>query len=139
MPYQRILCAVDHSDGSRVAFEKAVALAEKRPVVLVHVAPAPLFGLPDPYFEPGLLVRLLEAGRQQLEPWADEMRAHGSPVETRCLAGGAWEGIVFAAKDEGCDLIVMGTHGRTGLGRVLLGSVAEQVVRHAPCAVLVVR
>jgi nucleotide-binding universal stress UspA family protein len=61
-------------------------------------------------------------------------------VATRLLTGVPWDEIVSAARsDSAVDLIVIGTHGRTGLAHVLLGSVAEKVVRHAPCPVLVVR
>jgi nucleotide-binding universal stress UspA family protein len=60
-------------------------------------------------------------------------------VEHRLVAGDPGAEILRAAREEPCDLIVMGTHGRTGLGRVLLGSVAEQVVRRAPCPALTVK
>ncbi len=59
------------------------------------------------------------------------------PVETRSQIGSPWEEIVRAAREY--DLVVMGTHGRTGLRHLFLGSVAEKVVRHAPCPVLTVR
>ncbi len=61
------------------------------------------------------------------------------PVERRLLQGDAAREILGVAKDMKCDLIVLGTHGRTGLGRLLMGSVAEQVVRHASCPVLTVK
>jgi nucleotide-binding universal stress UspA family protein len=79
--------------------------------------------------------------RRQL---ADELRElvpapAGVAVEYLLAEDEAAEEIVRVARERGCDLIVMGTHGRTGLDRVLMGSVAEQVIRTAPCPVLVTR
>lgn len=76
-----------------------------------------------------------------LEQWADQARRAGAPeVSSRFVEGVAWDRIVDAAKrDSSIDLIVMGTHGRTGLKAALIGSVAEKVVRHPPCRVLVTR
>ena len=61
------------------------------------------------------------------------------PIETRVLWGDPATTICEVAKTRPCELIVMSTHGRTGLAHVFIGSVAERVVRYAPCAVLVVR
>ena len=61
---------------------------------------------------------------------AEELRAHGATVETRIVDGLAGEEIVRFAGDERCDVVVMATHGRSGLRRAVLGSVAEHVVRH---------
>jgi nucleotide-binding universal stress UspA family protein len=60
-------------------------------------------------------------------------------VGTRLAEGVAWHEIVETARSEECDLIVVGTHGRSGIGHVLMGSVAEKVVRKAGCPVLAVR
>ena len=76
----------------------------------------------------------------ELEKWASAARAQGMTVRTIVRTGpSANEEIVNLATDEGAELIVIGTHGRTGLNRVLLGSVADRVVRFAPCPVLTVR
>jgi nucleotide-binding universal stress UspA family protein len=61
------------------------------------------------------------------------------PVETQVLLGTPGAAIVTAARDSNADLIVMGTHGRTGISRLLLGSVAEYVLRHAQCPVLTIK
>jgi nucleotide-binding universal stress UspA family protein len=74
-------------------------------------------------------------GEEEHEKWASAARAQGMIVRT----GSAHEEIVNLATDERADLIVMGTHGRTGLNRVLLGSVADRVIRFALCPVLTVR
>jgi universal stress protein A len=77
----------------------------------------------------------------ELAEWKAHAKELGAnEVATRVLTGAPWDQIVAAARDDSAiDLIVMGTHGRTGLKHALLGSVAEKTVRHAPCPVLVVR
>ena len=79
-----------------------------------------------------------EAGRI-LNDAADAARKAGVPVETRTLTGIPFEEIVRLGEELSVDLIIMGTHGRTGMSHLLLGSVAEKVVRKAPCPVLTVR
>ena len=76
---------------------------------------------------------------EELEKWASAARAQGSTVRTIVRTGSAHEEIVNLATDERAELVVMGTHGRTGLNRVLLGSVTDRVIRFAPCPVLTVR
>jgi nucleotide-binding universal stress UspA family protein len=76
----------------------------------------------------------LRARLQQLRPEDSKVL-----VEHRLVQGGAAEEILQVAQDRKCDLIVMGTHGRRGFGRMLMGSVAEQVVREASCPVLTVK
>src|SRR5262249_16068119 len=78
----------------------------------------------------------LERQRQRLEQLRYE--APGVPLEPRLAFGGAAAEILKTARETGCGLIVMGTHGRKGLGRLLMGSVAEQVVRDGPCPVVTV-
>jgi nucleotide-binding universal stress UspA family protein len=63
----------------------------------------------------------------------------GPPVEALLRYGRADEEILRSAEETGCDLLVLGTHGRTALGRLLMGSIAEQVLRHAGCAVLLIK
>ncbi len=79
-----------------------------------------------------------EAGRI-LHEAAEAARKAGVPVETRILAGIPFDEIVRLGEELSADLIIMGTHGRTGMSHLLLGSVAEKVVRKAPCPVLTVR
>lgn len=76
------------------------------------------------------------AFRRQLETLAGDF---GARAETAVCLGRPWKEIVNLAKRQRCDLIVLGTHGYTGWQRTLLGSVAEKVVRHAPCPVLTIR
>lgn len=75
----------------------------------------------------------------ELERWADRARMKGIAVRTLVLTGSASQEIVRAASEEHADAIVLGTHGRTGLNRALLGSVADRVIRTASCPVLTVR
>jgi nucleotide-binding universal stress UspA family protein len=79
--------------------------------------------------------------REQMCDWLHRLQAPRSGVEIdhRLTDGEPHAEILRVAEDDRCDLIVMGTHGRTGLPRLLMGSVAEQVVRRAPCPVLTVK
>ncbi len=135
-PMQAILYATDFSEPSNGAFPVACALARDygARLVVLHVIPPPLFH--------GEVVARRQEGFYE-GYWA-ELRKLQPPdpnvaVEYALEEGNAVEAILEAARQRGCDLIVLGTHGRTGLGRLLMGSVAEQVMRKAPCPVLTVR
>ncbi|MFO0866294.1 MAG: universal stress protein [Gemmataceae bacterium] len=139
IPLRVILHPTDFSADSAYAFDLACALARDHNgrVVVAHVGPTPTLGYsegmimpPDPEFLHAPLRDKLAAVR------ADDCTIE---VEHRFLVGVAAEEIVRLAEELHCDLIVMGTHGRTGLRRVLMGSVAEQVLRKAPCPVLTVK
>lgn len=148
MAFKKVLCAVDFSDSSREAMRRAADLvkATAGSLTLFHVVHVPVVGyangasmMPAPGVE--LTHELGAEAEKSLADWkkrAEEMGARS--VSTQVVAGVPWHMIVEALEgDRTYDLVVIGTHGRTGLGRVLLGSVAETVVRHAPCPVLVVR
>lgn len=143
MAFHRIMCPVDFSAGSGEALRVAAELARERDaaLVLVHVwAPAQVT-IGDGYLAPSVVQDMLDAETAQLAKSKAQAQQLGvKEVATRFLSGVPWDEIVNAARsDSAIDLIVIGTHGRTGLAHVLLGSVAEKVVRHAPCPVLVVR
>ncbi len=108
-------------------------------VFLLHVMEPLVFGLDIPltYPEepPGVMQKLVETMQQ----WVHRVRGLGIEAEGRFLTGAAFVEIVKVAKQYGADLIVMGTHGRTGLSHVLLGSTAERVIQRAPCPVLTVK
>jgi nucleotide-binding universal stress UspA family protein len=91
----------------------------------------------------GEAVSQLQPEGYQHKLWDDLRRIQSPdpavPVEHRLAEGDSAEEILRLAQESGCDLIVLGTHGRTGLPRLLMGSVAEQVVRKAPCPVLTVK
>jgi nucleotide-binding universal stress UspA family protein len=148
MPFKKILCPVDFSDSSREAMRRAADLVKATggSLTLFHVVHVPLTAYSDggpmlPSSGPELTQELGAEAEKSLEEWKKRAEEMGvKKVATQVVAGVPWSVIVEALEaDRGYDLVVMGTHGRTGLGRVLLGSVAERVVRHAPCAVLVVR
>jgi nucleotide-binding universal stress UspA family protein len=125
-----ILHPTDFSARSGYALQLALSLARDHGarLVVLHVMPVPL----------------VQEKRLYREEMAGELNRLGAPdaqvrMEHRLEEGDAITQILRVARETGCDLIVMGTHGRTGLGRLLMGSVAEQVVRQASCPVLTVR
>jgi nucleotide-binding universal stress UspA family protein len=139
---QHILVPFDFSEGARLALRHAVAAARAfaARLTLLHVVHLPYLGTG---FGPGegmpSEARLIEETSSELNLIADEVRGQGVVVAAVVCVGHPASEVVEMARREGSDLIVMGTHGRTGLLHMLLGSVAERVVRHAPCAVTVVR
>ena len=139
---KRILCATDFSGASEAAMAEAARLAGPlgAEIVLLHVT------TDGPMWREGLppsVRRVMEAQREwvarELAARVTTLAATGVSGRALVKTGTAWEEIVGTARAEGVDLIVMGTEGRTGLNRVLLGSVAENVVRHAGCPVMTVR
>lgn len=140
---KRIVHPTDFSAASRPAFARAVDLAKENraELALVHVlAPViPLAG--DGYISPqayeDLQTSAQTQARRQLDALVGRAKKAGARVTSQLVEGTAWEAIGRAARR--ADLIVMGTHGRSGLARLLLGSVAERVVGTAPCPVMTVR
>lgn len=142
MPFQKILVPTDFSSHAQQAAVVAADLAQRydAELTLLHVQSAELFDIPEGYVlnMPAQLDELRKVLAQRLAAFQQTMLANGvRRVETRLLRGSIAGEIVAQANDY--DLIVMGTHGRTGLQHLLMGSVAERVVRLARCAVLVVR
>ena len=141
---QRILVPLDFSDTARKALQYAVPLASAfaAELLLVHVLPPPTLPLEQGYVPPDLAVspeELRSWARSELEKLAVSQIGTRARCQLRVCEGVAWNEIVTVARATETDLIVLATHGRTGLKHVLLGSVAERVTRHAPCPVLVVR
>jgi len=136
LPFKTILHPTDFSEPSDAAFRVACGLASDHNarVVVLHV-------IPPPQSHGEVIARRQDEGYHK-EMWRmlERVRPEGTrpPVEHRLEDGPPAETILRMARDEGADVIVLGTQGRTGLGRLLLGSVAEQVVRQAPCPVLTV-
>jgi nucleotide-binding universal stress UspA family protein len=133
-----VLHPTDFSESSDFAFRLACTLARDygARLVVVYVAepPVPLYGDGVVIPPPDVDKEPLRVQLQQLRP-----RDPKVPVEHRLAEGDAATEILSLAKETQADVIVMGTHGRTGLSRVLMGSVAEQVVRKAPCPVVTVK
>jgi universal stress protein A len=147
MPCTKILCAVDFSDCSEVAVVEAASIAArcKATLVLVHVHASPR---PATISAEMLAWSPADAeadALRELEPKMEKVRATAAAIagperiECRFLDGEAAKVISRLATDGRYDLVVIGTHGRTGVSRLVLGSVAEHVVRTSPVSVLVVR
>jgi nucleotide-binding universal stress UspA family protein len=138
----RILCPIDFSEFSARAVACAGALARQHGarLLLFHVAyvqvPPAAFGAgPGPLLLDEPALRALDA---ELRAFAAPHVDAGLAIEARVVQGAAAPEIVAAAADSHADLIVLGTHGRSGFERLMLGSVADKVVRKAPCPVLTV-
>ncbi|MFI5376610.1 MAG: universal stress protein [Candidatus Rokuibacteriota bacterium] len=142
--FYRIIVPTDFSSCSEDAWRLAQRLAgmSGAELVLTHVlTEAPLFR-EGPFIMPKVR-EVFEAARSfadaALEEWAAKARAEGLSARAALRSGVAYQEIVTLAVDERADLIVIGTHGRGGIDRALLGSVADRVIRLAPCPVLTVR
>ena len=140
---KKILVPTDFSELSSEAVQTAVAFAKVfgASIEMVHVFVEPAYILPPPVDMatfPFNLAQILERVQNCLDAERDRVRSAGVSVETTTLSGRAAPEIVAHAKKVGADLIVMGTHGRSGFQHAILGSVAERVLRHSPCPVLVV-
>jgi nucleotide-binding universal stress UspA family protein len=142
--FYRIIVPTDFSSCSEEAWRLAQRLAgmSGAELVLTHVlTEAPLFR-EGPFIMPKVR-EVFEAARSfadaALEEWAAKARAEGLSARSMLRSGVAYQEIVALAGDERADLIVIGTHGRGGINRALLGSVADRVIRLAACPVLTVR
>lgn len=140
----KILHPTDFSDCAAAAQAAAVDLTQKlgSEIVLLNVlVETPLYG--EGLLSAPKIQSVYDAQRkwaeEALEARAAELRGRGVKTSWRANVGVPFEEIVKIAGEERADMIVMGTHGRSGLNRVLLGSVAERVIRLAPCPVLTVR
>lgn len=120
------------TDGSRYSDAAAVAAAK-----IAHCCAAPVTVVSA--LVPSHSDKRQQEGRDAAQRTAELMRREGLDVEGIALPGEADQVVVDTAKQKGCDLIVVGTHGRTGFGKVLMGSVSERVVGRAECPVLVVK
>lgn len=144
MKIERILFATDFSEGSDHALPYAVDMARQygAKLYLVHVIfdVAKTAGWYVPHVSIDEIYRDMEKGaRAELSKvFIDEMRGF-KDIEHHVLKGIPYEEINKFAAEQKIDLIVLGTHGRKGIDRMLFGSTAEQVVRNAPCPVLSVR
>jgi nucleotide-binding universal stress UspA family protein len=140
---KKILVPCDFSGSSRRAGEVGVELAEtfRVPLMLLHVVPAASVSYSNiPYIpSPEYTKTVEESARSALRDEAARLPVKGRAIETLLKTGVAWEEIVEAARSLDVGLIIMGTHGRRGLPRAILGSVAEKVVRLSPVPVLTVR
>jgi nucleotide-binding universal stress UspA family protein len=142
---KRILLPTDFSKFSQSAFQYAAALAEKfgAEIYLLHVVQNLSVMIPDmitvtPAVMPSV-EQLTASVRSALERLVKENQLDSTRLQLEVREGTPFYEIIQFAKEKEIDLIVMGTHGHTGLAHMLLGSVTEKVVRKAPCPVLTVR
>ncbi len=146
--YQRILVATDGSTLSKKAVNSAIALAALAGAELVALKVVPRY--PQSYFEGGMALQVEEIGRIEKQ-WAEAAQAVVDAVQKTALAKGVKTkaitiksdlvsvAIIAAAKKHKCDLIVMASHGRRGITRLLLGSETQHVLTHSHVPVLVLR
>ncbi len=144
--FKTIICPIDFSQPSEIALAQAAAIATQSEAalqLLFVVQPMPVSAFGD-----GMLFNELNALPDQSAQTAQALLAkmrdkHCAAIAARTslhvVVGVPFVEIVRFAREAAADLIVMGSHGRTGIEHMMLGSVAERVVRKAPCSVLVVR
>ena len=143
MKTYNILVPTDFSESADLAIEHGLFLARKFDGVLhlLHVAELPTISIPD--FPTDLFDIAWEQGMNELKALVDDLEGELPPIKRTVLAGiparPAAEVILQYAEESEADFIVMGTHGRRGPRRMLLGSVTEEVVRRSPCPVFTVR
>jgi nucleotide-binding universal stress UspA family protein len=143
----RILVATDGSSFSEAAVKTATALARPQETeVLILEVVEPLMYFVPPQMAPGYAPEQVERQRELLDLAkkttslvAEKLRKIGFKADNRVVESDIRNGILDTAAEWKPDLIVMGSHGRKGVKRFLLGSVAETIARHAPCSVLIVR
>jgi len=146
MKFEKILVPTDFSPNAEKAARAALALAKVfgAKIELIHVyaidvsySPPAFTGaaaLPEGFYED-----IRNAATQHVEEEAAKLASDGIDITARAVAGTSWVAIVEEAERVGADLIVMGTKGLTGVKHIVLGSVAERTLRHAPCSVLTVK
>jgi nucleotide-binding universal stress UspA family protein len=138
MTLQHMLVPLDFSEPASRALEYAIRLARQLQarLTLLHVIYLPPLAGADLTTQ---MAEIEAAARHAMDERLRRVQEAGIAVQSIIVHGIPWQEIVDKAKDTQADLIVMSTHGRTGLQHMLLGSVAEKVVRFSPCSVLVTR
>lgn len=137
-----ILVPTDFGASSERALSYAALLAKAlgSEIVVLHTYELPMIGFPDGAIvaTPELATRITEGAQTGMKKALEAHAKAGVPMRSLIKQGATWRTIVDVSKELDCDMIVMGTHGRHGLPRALLGSVAEKVVRMAHVPVLTV-
>lgn len=143
MPFQKILVPIDFSELTPKVLHTAAEMCRRfeARATLLHVWDAELFAVPDVYrlYDPRQLPELHNKLMQKLERARHDMQADGAlQIDVAFAEGTPYREVLRFARDGAFDLIVLGTHGRSGLAHSLLGSVAEKITRLADCAVMTV-
>ena len=133
---RKLMCGVDFSPASNQALEVATELAVRlgAEILLVHVMD--LASVSE-----SIRIGLVEAAEAELELIGEELRGRGVPeVQVDVTSGPVWNQLIDRARqDPDIEHVILGAHGERGVRRMFMGSVAEHVVRHAPCSVTIVR
>jgi universal stress protein A len=143
-PFTKILTAIDFSENSECAFDYALTLATRfnAELTIIHVINEPVdlrgFYVPHISFEQ-LEKEIEESAVKMMENFCASRLGTFSNYRTSIMTGIPYDEITAAAVRIDASLVVLGTHGRTGLDRILFGSTAERVVRSSSCPVLTVR
>lgn len=144
MQIKNILFPTDFSQGARAAMDYAISLARdyKARLILLYVIQDISIAewyIPSSLSVTDLVEDMQKSARKEMDKWAAEASAKVKDVEKMVVRGVPFVEIIKTAKDKDVDMIVIGTHGRTGIDHMLFGSTAEKVVRKSPCPVLTVR
>lgn len=144
MQIKTILFPTDFSNGARAAMDHVVSLARDyhaRLILLYVIQDISIaeWYIPSALSVADLLEDMQKSAWQEMEKWGAEVSSKVKEVEKIVVRGVPFVEIIRTARGEKADLIVIGTHGRTGIDHMLFGSTAEKVVRKAPCPVLTVR
>jgi nucleotide-binding universal stress UspA family protein len=138
--FERILALTDGSQNSRSAFRYAITICKKFGAsleILLVIEDMPAYVSLE--IDSEFLVRIQDTMRREMEDCISYCRKSGVETKGVIRHGVPYEEIEDYAKENNIDLIVMATHGHSGLSHILLGSVAEKIIRHAPCPVLTTR
>lgn len=144
MQIKTILFPTDFSQGARAAMDYAVSLAQdyKAKLILLYVIQDISIAewyIPSSISAADLVEDMQKSAEKEMEKWGAEAAAQVSVVDRLVTRGVPFVEIIATAKAKNADLIVIGTHGRTGIDHMLFGSTAEKVVRKSTCPVLTVR
>jgi nucleotide-binding universal stress UspA family protein len=143
-PFDKILIAIDFSENSDFAFDYALTLAKQfnAELMVMHVInePVDLRGFYVPHISFEELEKEIEEGATKMMEKFCQAKLDGfTNYKTEIVSGIPYEEIIKKAEETSASLIVLGTHGRTGLDHLIFGSTAERVVRSASCPVLTIR
>jgi len=143
-PFESILTAIDFSESSDYAFEYALALARQfqSELTVMHVInePVDLRGFYVPHISFEQLEKEIEEGAEKMmEKFCQEKMGDFTNYTTALVTGIPYEEIIRKSEETHASLVVLGTHGRTGIDHLIFGSTAERVVRSAACPVLTIR
>jgi nucleotide-binding universal stress UspA family protein len=142
--FDKILTAIDFSDNSEHAFDYALTLARQfqAELIILHVINEPVdlrgFYVPHISFEQ-LEKEIADGAEKMMEKFCQTRLGDFSNYRTAIVSGMPYEEIIRKSEEVGASLIVLGTHGRTGLDHLIFGSTAERVVRSSSCPVLTIR